>query len=159
MTLTYAAENQDEARFAPLIKDAYAKIGVKVTLKPILFNQQWALAKGDPKKAQDMFLLLYWPTYSDAGADNLWSLFHSSAKPFFNLSYWNDPAYDKLVDTGAAIDGDVGPRRRSPTLQQGDAAACTTRRPACTSTTQARCSSCRTTLQVTKRGRTSTTRS
>ena len=105
MTLTYAAENQDEARYAPLIKDAYAKIGVKVTLKPILFNQQWALAKGNPKKAQDMFLLQYWPTYSDAGADNLWSLFHSSAKPFFNLSYWNSPAYDKLVDTGAAITG------------------------------------------------------
>ena len=52
-----------------------------------------------------MFLLQYWPTYSDAGADNLWSLFHSSAKPFFNLSYWNSPAYDKLVDTGAAITG------------------------------------------------------
>ena len=105
MTLTYAAENQDEARYAPLIKDAYAKIGVTVTLKPILFNQQWALAKGDPKKAQDMFLLQYWPTYSDAGSDNLYSLFHSSAKPFFNLSYWKDPAYDKLVDTAAGITG------------------------------------------------------
>jgi peptide/nickel transport system substrate-binding protein len=105
LTLTYAAENQAEARFAPLIKDAYAKVGVKVTLKPILFNQQWALAKGNPKKAQDIFLLLYWPTYSDAGSDNLYSLFHSSAKPFFNLSYWNDPAYDKLVDGGSTIEG------------------------------------------------------
>ena len=69
-----------------------------------------------------MFLLLYWPTYSDAGSDNLYSLFHCSAKPFFNLSYWNDPAYDKLVDTGAAIDGHVGPRRRRRLLE-GDAAA------------------------------------
>ena len=105
LTLTYAAENQAEGRFAPLIKDAFSKVGVKVTLKPILFNQQWALAKANPKKAQDMFLLLYWPTYSDAGSDNLYSLFHSSAKPFFNLSYWNDPAYDKLVDAGAAAVG------------------------------------------------------
>jgi peptide/nickel transport system substrate-binding protein len=105
LTLTYAAENQAEGRFAPLIKDAFAKVGVKVTLKPILFNQQWALAKANPKKAQDIFLLLYWPTYSDAGSDNLYSLFHSSAKPFFNLSYWNNPAYDKLVDTGAATVG------------------------------------------------------
>ncbi len=39
--LTYAAENQAEARFAPLIKDAFAKIGVDVTLTPMLFNQQW----------------------------------------------------------------------------------------------------------------------
>ena len=45
-----------------------------------------------------MFLLLYWPTYSDAGSDNLWSLFHSSDAPFFNLSYWNDTKYDGLID-------------------------------------------------------------
>lgn len=110
LTLTYAAENQAEARFAPLIKDAFSKVGVKVTLKPILFNQQWALAKANPKKAQDIFLLLYWPTYSDAGSDNLYSLFHSSAKPFFNLSYWNDPAYDKLVDAGAGTVGVSQPK-------------------------------------------------
>ena len=105
LKLTYAAENQAESRFAPLIKDAFAKIGVNVSLKGILFNQQWAAAKANPKKAQDIFLLLYWPTYSDAGSDNLYSLFHSSAKPFFNLSYWNDPAYDKLVDAGTAVSG------------------------------------------------------
>ncbi len=105
LNLTYAAENQAEARFAPLIKDAFKKVGVKVNLKAILFNQQWAQAKADPTKAQDIFLLLYWPTYSDAGADNLWSLFHSSKKPFFNLSYWKSETYDKLVDDGAAITG------------------------------------------------------
>ena len=33
------------------------------------------------------------------GSDNLWSLFHSSKKPFFNLSYIKSPLYDKLVDT------------------------------------------------------------
>lgn len=98
LTLTYAAENQSEKRFAPLIKDAFAKVGVTVDVQAILFNQQWERAKADPAKAQDMFLLLYWPTYSDAGSDNLMSLFRSSEKPFFNLSYWNDPEYDRLVD-------------------------------------------------------------
>jgi peptide/nickel transport system substrate-binding protein len=82
-----------------LIKDAFAKVGVTVDVQAILFNQQWEQAKADPAKAQDIFLLLYWPTYSDGGSDNLWSLFHSSTKPFFNLSYWNDAEYDKLVDT------------------------------------------------------------
>jgi peptide/nickel transport system substrate-binding protein len=105
LKLTYAAENQAEARFAPLIKDAFAKVGVRLSLKGILFNQQWAAAKANPKKAQDIFLLLYWPTYSDAGSDNLYSLFHSSAKPFFNLSYWKNPSYDKLVDAGSAAFG------------------------------------------------------
>jgi peptide/nickel transport system substrate-binding protein len=103
LNLTYAAENQSEARFAPLIKDAFKKVGVKVSIKAVLFNQQWAAAKANPATAQDMFLLLYWPTYSDAGADNLWSLFHSSKKPFFNLSYWANAGYDKLVDDAATI--------------------------------------------------------
>ncbi len=103
LEVTYASENQNEARFAPLLKEAFAKVGVEVTLTPMLFNQQWERAKGDPAKRQDMFLVLYWPTYSDAGADNLWSLFHSSEKPFFNLSYWNNAAYDKLVDDAGAL--------------------------------------------------------
>ena len=98
MEITYASENQAEARFAPLLQDAFGQLGIDVTLTPTLFNQQWARAKGDAAGRQDMFLLLYWPTYSDAGSDNLWSLFHSSDAPFFNLSYWNDKKYDGLVD-------------------------------------------------------------
>jgi len=105
LNLTYAAENSAEGRFAPLIKDAFKKIGVTVNIKSILFSQQWKAAKSDPANAQDMFLLLYWPTYSDAGSDNLWSMFHSSKKPFFNLSYIKSPLYDKLVDDAGALLG------------------------------------------------------
>ncbi len=103
LELTYASENQNEARFAPLIKEAYASIGVDVTITPMLFSQQWERSKGDPAGRQDMFLVLYWPTYSDAGADNLWSLFHSSESPFFNLSYWVNEQYDNLVDEAGAL--------------------------------------------------------
>ncbi len=98
MEITYASENQNEARFAPLLQDAFEQLGIDVTLTPMLFNQQWERAKGDAAGRQDMFLLLYWPTYSDAGSDNLWSLFHSSEAPFFNLSYWDDTKYDGLID-------------------------------------------------------------
>ncbi|HEY5903064.1 MAG TPA: ABC transporter substrate-binding protein [Anaerolineales bacterium] len=98
INLTYASENASEEAFAPLIKDAFAELGVDVTLTPMEFNQQWELAKADPAKAQDMFLLLYWPTYSDAGSDNLWSMFYYTKKPFFNLSYWNNPDFNSMVD-------------------------------------------------------------
>jgi len=98
LRLTYAAENDTEAAFAPLIKDSFEQIGVNVTLEAIAFNQQWEEAKSDPANAQDMFLLLYWPTYSDAGSDNLWSMFYYTEKPFFNLSYWNNPDFNALVD-------------------------------------------------------------
>jgi peptide/nickel transport system substrate-binding protein len=105
LKLTYASENTAEARFVPLIKSAFASIGVKVNIQAMLFNQHWAFAKKDPAKAQDIFLILYWPTYSDAGADNLYSMFHSSAKPFFNLSYWKNKKYDGLIDKAATLTG------------------------------------------------------
>lgn len=103
--ITYAAENQYEAAFAPLLQDAYGQLGINVTLTPMPFGQQWDRAKGDPEGRQDMFLLLYWPTYSDAGSDNLWSLFRSSEAPFFNLSYWVDEEYDTLIDAAGALTG------------------------------------------------------
>ncbi len=110
LRLTYAAENTIEEAFAPLIADALGELGIEVTIEPMLFNQQWELAKNDPANAQDIFLLLYWPTYSDAGSDNLWSMFHSSENPFFNLSYYNNPDFDALVDDAivlAATDRDA----------------------------------------------------
>ncbi|MEB2333422.1 MAG: ABC transporter substrate-binding protein [Anaerolineaceae bacterium] len=107
--LTYAAENATEEVFAPLIKDSFAQIGVDVTIEPLAFGQQWELAKTDPSTAQDMFLLLYWPTYSDAGADNMWSMFYAGAEPpylnvpKFNLSYWKNDQYNALMDEAGAI--------------------------------------------------------
>ncbi|MGB7874345.1 MAG: ABC transporter substrate-binding protein [Anaerolineales bacterium] len=103
LRLTYAAENDTEAAFAPLIKDSFEQIGVNVTLEAIAFNQQWEEAKSDPANAQDMFLLLYWPTYSDAGSDNLWSMFYYTEAPFFNLSYWNNPDFNALVDEAIGL--------------------------------------------------------
>lgn len=103
LRLTYSAENATQEAFAPLIKDSFAQIGVDVTIQAIAFNQQWEEAKSDPANAQDIFLVLYWPTYSDAGSDNLWSLFYYTAKPFFNLSYWNNADYNTLIDDAIAL--------------------------------------------------------
>ncbi len=103
--ITYASENSAEARFVPLIQSSFASIGVTADVQAILFNQQWSAAKKDPANAQDLFIVKYWPTYSDAGVDNLYSLFHSSAKPFFNLSYWKNTQYDSLIDDAIVLSG------------------------------------------------------
>jgi peptide/nickel transport system substrate-binding protein len=96
LVLTHAAENIQEERFAPVIKDALAEIGIDVEVRPILWAQQWELAKGDPAKAQDIFLLLWWPTISD-GYDNLTSMFQCEEAPFFSLAYYCNEEYDALV--------------------------------------------------------------
>jgi peptide/nickel transport system substrate-binding protein len=107
--LTYTTSNPTEEAFAPLIKDSFAQIGVDVAIQPMEWEQQWEMAKSDPAKAQDMFIVLYWPTYSDAGSDNLWTLFYGSEKPpylnatGFNLSYWKNNDYNKLLDDAIAV--------------------------------------------------------
>jgi peptide/nickel transport system substrate-binding protein len=97
LTLTYTAENAQEARFAPLIQSEFKKIGVDVEIKSIAWNTQWAMAKEDPKTAQDIFLLLWWPTYSDP-YETLYSLLRDEGeKPVWNLAYYRNPAYDKKI--------------------------------------------------------------
>jgi len=111
LRLTYASENATEEAFAPLIKDSFAQIGVDVTIEPLQFSEQWTLAKTDPATAQDIFLLLYWPTYSDAGADNLWSMFYGTGEAphlnatKFNLSYWYNEQYNALMDEASGLSG------------------------------------------------------
>lgn len=105
MEITYTAENTLEQAFAPLLQDGYGQIGIDVTLTPMPWGQQWDRAKGDPAGRQDMFVVLYWPTYSDAGSDNLASLFKSSEAPFFNLSYWVNEEFDGLIDEAITLTG------------------------------------------------------
>ncbi len=97
LVLTHAAENLNEERFAPVIKDALADLGIEVEIRPMLWAQQWELAKGDPTEAQDMFLLLWWPTISD-GYDNLSSMFKCEEEPFFSLAYYCNEEYDSQIN-------------------------------------------------------------
>ena len=106
LEITYFADNPIHAGYAPLLQDAYAELGVDVTLTPTAtFGQQWDRGKGDPENRQDMFLLLWWPTYSDAGSDNLGSMFRSREEPSFNLSYWVNEEFDTLLDEAIAMTG------------------------------------------------------
>jgi len=111
LKLTYASENSTEEAFAPLIKDSFAQIGVEVEIQPMQFSEQWALAKTDAANAQDIFLLLYWPTYSDAGGDNMYSMFYGAKDAphlnvtKFNLSYWYNEEYNALWDAANALSG------------------------------------------------------
>jgi peptide/nickel transport system substrate-binding protein len=55
------------------------------------------MAKEDPETAQDIFILLWWPTYSDP-YETLYSLLHDEGeKPVWNLAYYKNAAYDKMI--------------------------------------------------------------
>jgi peptide/nickel transport system substrate-binding protein len=103
MELTYTASNPAEALFAPLIKDSFAQIGVTVNITPLKLAEQLALGRKGAE-GEDMSLMLYWPGYADAGVDNLWSLFYYTEKPSWNLSYWNNPEFQSLIDQATTSD-------------------------------------------------------
>jgi peptide/nickel transport system substrate-binding protein len=105
LNFTYTSEDPSEGRFVPLIKDSFAKIGITVNVTPQHWPQAWEIAKGDPSRRADMQMMHYWPTYSDAGSDNMYMLFHSSKTPDWNLSYWKNPQYDQLIDKAATLTG------------------------------------------------------
>jgi peptide/nickel transport system substrate-binding protein len=105
LTLTYAAENVAEGRFAPLIQSEFKKLGIEVEIKGIVWTSQWAKAKGNPKEAQDIFLLMWWPTYSDP-YETLYSLLHNEKdKPVWNLAYYVNPAYDNMIRKAYEVTG------------------------------------------------------
>ena len=96
LNLTYTAENPLEDAFAPLIKESFAKVGVKVNVQKLLWNQQWAKAKGPAAQRQDLFCLLWWPSLPD-GYDNMNSMFRPETTPAWNLAYWYNADFDKLL--------------------------------------------------------------
>lgn len=104
LELTYAAENEYEERFSVLVKEGFAELGVHLDVQPILWDQQWERAKNDVEQAQDIFVLMWWPTYSD-GYDNLKNLFGIEENPAWNLAYWYNEEYVELIDEAYILSG------------------------------------------------------
>jgi len=96
--LSYAAENPTEARFAPLIKESFGKLGINVKLEPLPWTQEWSQAMSKPT-SYDLFLLLWWPAYPD-GYDNLQGMFAGwqlKYKWHFNFAWYNNSKFDSLI--------------------------------------------------------------
>ncbi len=98
LSMTYASDDAFGSKFAPVLKENFADVGVTLDLQPLLFEQQWAKAKGPADDRQDLFELIWWPGFPD-GYDSLYSLFHSEEEPLWNMAYWSNPEYDDTIDT------------------------------------------------------------
>lgn len=101
LVLTYAAENDAERAFCPLIKEGLSEIGIDVEIRPMIWTSQWEWVKSGPEGVQDMAVLLWWPTFNDP-YDTLYSLWHIEASPFWNFSYYENSTFDDLVNEAYA---------------------------------------------------------
>lgn len=119
LTLTYNAEDAVRKAFAPVIKEAFAKVGVDVKVQPLLWTEQWAKGKGPAKDRQDLFLLMFWPALPD-GYDNLHTLFAPEQTPAWNLAYWYNADYEKTLDTAYRL-SDTDPTKSQQFYDQAQA--------------------------------------
>jgi len=97
LVITYTAGNTEWETFAEIYKNELANLNITLELSPLTISAKYELARGDPTKAQDFTLLYWWPTYITP-YDYLYSMFHSEEKPIFNLAYYKNPEFDKLID-------------------------------------------------------------
>ena len=106
LLLVYTAGDIYEKRTAELIKTSLAKIGIQVEVRPMSWEEQWSLALSgwdNPEAAQDLFIFYWWPTYITP-FDFLYNMFHSE-NTLFNLAYYQNPEFDKLIEEAVLYEG------------------------------------------------------
>jgi peptide/nickel transport system substrate-binding protein len=104
VSYVYASGDEAQRKCAELWKANLAQIGINLKIQPGPWEAIWEKAKTTPPpKAQGVFSLYWWPDvttpYSFVNA------FHTEDPPVFNLAYWSDPAYDKLIDAANVESG------------------------------------------------------
>ncbi|MEM1618400.1 MAG: ABC transporter substrate-binding protein [Desulfurococcaceae archaeon] len=106
LTLVYTAGDIYEARTAEIIKASLAKIGINVEIKPMSWEEQWALAqKGweTPEEVQDLFIFYWWPDVLSP-ITYLYNMFHSESKAF-NLCYYENQTFDAIIIDAYRLEG------------------------------------------------------
>ena len=105
LTLTYLSGDEDERQIAELMKIELAKIGFDLEIKGMLWEAQWDLAKSsNPADRQDILFMYWWPDYADPYSF-MKNLYGSEEEVVFNLAYFKNEQYDKLVDEAQKIAG------------------------------------------------------
>ena len=106
LLLVYTAGDIYEKRTAELIKASLAKIGINVEIRPMSWEEQWALAQSgweNPEGAQDLFIFYWWPDVVSP-ITYLYNMFHSESKAF-NLCYYENSEFDKIIMEAYKLEG------------------------------------------------------
>jgi peptide/nickel transport system substrate-binding protein len=98
LSLTYTAGDSNEQVVATLLKSSMAKLNINLSVQPLAWPTQWGKAKSASASAhQDIFIEYWWPDYADPYSWFI-NLVHSEKTPFFNLSYYSNPALDHQIN-------------------------------------------------------------
>jgi len=104
LLMTYSSGDLDEQQLGELWKAELAKLGIELEVQGMNWEAQWDLSKSDPLQAQDIFVMYWWPDYVSPFSF-LYSMFHSEESILFNLGYYSNQEFDKLVEDGDVMTG------------------------------------------------------
>jgi ABC-type transport system substrate-binding protein len=97
LTLYYLTDVSPHSKYAPLIKEAYEELGLKIEMKPILASQLTPMATGPKDKRADLICERAYPSIND-GHDMLNYQFRHIDPPEYNFSYWWSPQTDEQLE-------------------------------------------------------------
>jgi peptide/nickel transport system substrate-binding protein len=103
LDVIYYSEDAVTSKFAPLVKEAWEELGIKVNLHAVLASQGFAQIAGPENKRQDVVIETEYPSFP-AGYDMLYYQFHTQPTVSFNSSYWASGETDKLMDQAWALE-------------------------------------------------------
>jgi len=103
ISIAYISTSEEYKNSLLLFKSNLEKIGVQVDLKPGPWGKIWDDAKVQ-QNATNLITMTWWPSYATP-SDWLIGLFRTEKPIDFNLSNYSNPAYDKLINDGVALEG------------------------------------------------------
>ena len=85
------------------MKSNLADLNVDLQVRGYQWQTQWDKGKSvNPAERQDIFIFYWWPDYPDP-VSWFFNLFRTEQEPFFNLSYYSNPALDDQIDEASAL--------------------------------------------------------
>jgi len=105
LLLVYVSARDTQRKMAELFKAELAKLNIDLEIRGMTVQAGYALARrGSLEDRQDLFVNLWWPDYASPVG---WLVpnFRSEEEPSANISYYNNPEYDALVDRGVMESG------------------------------------------------------
>jgi peptide/nickel transport system substrate-binding protein len=108
VSMAYIGTSEEYKNSALLFQEMGRQIGLTVDLAPGEWGVIWANAK-KLETAPNLQSMTWWPTYPTPN-DWLTGLFRTEEKTLFNLSHYANPAFDKLIDDAAALEGSDRPQ-------------------------------------------------
>jgi peptide/nickel transport system substrate-binding protein len=98
LSLTYTQGDSNEQVVATLMKSSLAKLNVNLSTQSLAWPTQWAKAKSSNEaNRQSIFLEYWWPDMPDP-ASWFTNLLLTEHPPYYNLSYYSNPALDKQIN-------------------------------------------------------------